>query len=263
MTDDTNAFSELRIGLVTCAAMDAALTDSLRQAQMSFAQLDANVVGPGDRELERYHALILHVSDGASESNWFRPELLRTNSRPLLLAAALETIHTRASLRDQVDDIIFAPFLPGELIFRLSRLIGTRDGGHGVVRSAKPCVVVADDDPDILIYLKCVLQRFDVDAHFVSDGLAALAAARRLLPDLLLLDIGMPIMNGINVLRCLRNDPGTGALLTLLLTASADPLHVEEAAELGVLDYILKPLGHFDLIRKLKPLLLHRTPAVR
>jgi DNA-binding response OmpR family regulator len=123
--------------------------------------------------------------------------------------------------------------------------------------------LVADDDPDIVTFLKCVLQRFDVDAHFVSDGLAALAAARQLLPELLLLDIGLPIMNGIDVLRCLRNDPGTSSLVTLLLTASADSSHVKSGADLGAVDYVLKPCGYFDLIRKLKPLLRNQSPAQR
>jgi CheY-like chemotaxis protein len=263
MTNDTIAFSELRIGLVACASMEDPLTGSLRQAQVSFAHVDANSVRPGDRELERYHALILHVGDSASQSDWFRPRQLRANSRPLLLAAEPEAIYSRASLRDHADDIIFAPYLPSELIFRLTRLIGgTRDGRHAVAPSAKPCVVVADDDCDIVAFLKCVFQRFDVDAHFVSDGLAALAAARRLLPELLLLDIELPIMNGIDVLSCLRNDPGTSAIVTLLLTASADSMHVKKGVDLGVVDYILKPCGYFDLIRKLKPFLRSQGPPL-
>jgi|SRR5580658_70553 CheY-like chemotaxis protein len=264
MTNEINAFSELRIGLVASAPIEIALTGPLRQAQVPFSRVDASAVGPGDQELERYHALILQVGDGATESNWFQPKRLRTNSRPLLLAAEPEAIYSRASLRDHADDIIFAPYLPGELIFRLSRVIaGTCDGRHATALSTKPCVLVADDDPDIVTFLKCVLQRFDVDAHFVSDGLAALAAARQLLPELLLLDIGLPIMNGIDVLRCLRNDPGTSSLVTLLLTASADSSHVKSGADLGAVDYVLKPCGYFDLIRKLKPLLRNQSPAQR
>jgi CheY-like chemotaxis protein len=256
------AFSELRIALVACAAMDDVLAKSLRHAQVSFAQVDANLVSPGDPELDRYHALILHVGDFADEPDWFRPRHLRINSRPLLLAADPAVIFSRASLRDHADDIIFAPFLPIELTFRLSRLVsGTREGRHSVPPSAKPCVVVADDDPDMVAFLKCVLQRFDVEAHFANDGLTALSAARRLLPDLLLLDIELPIMNGIEVLSCLRDDPGTCSLATLLLTSSADSLHVKKGVDLGAVDYILKPCGYFDLIRKLKPFLAESKPC--
>ncbi len=265
MTEDKKPFARLlqnkRIGLVACGPMDAAVTGALQLAQASFAHVDATLVSPGDKELERYHALILRIGDAAGESNWLRPEMLRNNSCPLLLAGESASIYYRISLQNHADDVIFVPFFPSELIFRLSRLIsGVGDDRHAAFRSARPCVLVADDDRDIVVYLKSVLQNFDVDAHFVSNGRAALAAARRLLPDLVLLDVGMPLMNGIDVLRALRNDPGTSALVVALLTASADTSDVRNGAELGAVHYILKPFGHLDLIRKLKPLL--RIPDI-
>lgn len=253
-----------RIGLVGCAWMDLALTGPLQQMQVSFAQIDADTVEPGDRGLEQYHAVILQVGNGEVESPWFRPEILQTNTRPLLLTGEPDAVWYRASLQNHADDIIFAPFAPSELIFRLSRLIGgTSDSRRAVAPSPRPCVLVADDDRDIITYLKCVLQNFDVDLHFVSDGAAALAAARRLLPDVLLLDIGMPVLSGIDVLGCLKNDPGTREIPTLLLTASADPLDVAKGLELGAADYILKPFGQFALIQKLKHHLQGRRSRVR
>jgi len=263
MTEDKKPFARLlqnkRIGLVACGAIEPAVTGALQLAQASFAHVDANLVSPEDKGLERYDALILRIGDSVRESNWLRPELLRANSRPLLLAGESASIYYRISLHNHADDVIFVPFFPSELIFRLSRLIsGAGEGRHATPRAARPCVLVADDDRDIVIYMKSVLQNFDVDAHFVSDGRAALAAARRLLPDLLLLDVRMPLMSGIDVLRALRNDPGTSALVVALLTGSADTGHVKEGADLGAVHYILKPFGHLDLIRKLKPLL--RSP---
>jgi CheY-like chemotaxis protein len=121
--------------------------------------------------------------------------------------------------------------------------------------SITPCVIVADDDPDIIVYLKNVLRAFDVETHFVSDGGAALAAVRRLRPDLLLLDVGMPVMNGIDVLRSLKEYRSASTLVTVMLTGSSDPEHVEACAALGAVDYILKPFGHVDITRKVKSLL--------
>ena len=271
MDGNTHVFSPLeyvaphsRVGLVACAALDVALTDPLHQIQASFARIDATTIGPGDRELEHYHALILQVEDGCAGSNWFRPEILRTNTRPLLLAGEPDAIFCRASLQVHADDIIFAPFAANELIVRLSRLMsGTRHGRHAVARPARWCVLVADDDRDIVTYLDCVLQTFDVDVHFASNGVAALAAARRLLPDLVLLDIGMPALSGMDVLRCLKNDPGTRDIPTLLLTASSDPLDVAKGVEFGAADYILKPFGHIALIKKLKIFLPERNFRAR
>ena len=266
MTEDTSALPGLlrnkRIGLVGCAAMEIAVTGALRRAQASFAHIDAAEVGPGSEELDRFHALILDVGGSAIESDWFRPELLRTNPHPLLLAGETEAVGLRLSLQEHADDTIFAPFSASELIVRLSRLTAARDARRAVAPSAKPCVVVADDDRYMINTLQRVFQNLDVDVHFVSDGGAALAAARRLLPDLLLLDVRMPVMNGLDVLRCLRKDAGTSFLATVLLTASGDQSDVEEAAGLDAVDYILKPFGYNDLTRKLKPLLHKQSPAV-
>jgi DNA-binding response OmpR family regulator len=247
------------VGVVARGILEVALTIPLQQIQASFARIDANTIEPGDRKLEQYHALILQADEACAGSNWFRPEILQTKTRPLLLAGDPDLIFRRPSLQVQADDVIFAPFAASELIVRLSRLMSRTPQGHDFARSARRCVLVADDDRDIATYLDCVLQTFDVDVHFASNGVAALAAARRLLPDLVLLDIGMPALNGMDVLRCLKNDPGTRDIPTLLLTASSDPLDVERGAEFGAEDYILKPFGHMALIRKLKILLPERN----
>ena len=59
----------------------------------------------------------------------------------------------------------------------------------------------------------------------------------------------MPVLSGMDVLRCLKNDPGTREIPTLLLTASSDPLNVTKGAEFGAADYLLKPFGHI-VVRK-------------
>jgi CheY-like chemotaxis protein len=244
--------------------MDIALTAPLQQIQASFARIDAATVPPGDPELEQYHALILQADDGCAGSDWFRAEMLQANSRPLLLAGEPDAIFFRASLQVQADDLIFAPFSANELIVRLSRLMSaTPHGRRAFARSARRCVLVADDDRDIVTYLDCVLQAFDVDVHYAGNGVAALAAARRLLPDLVLLDIGMPVLSGMDVLRSLKNDPGTRNIPTLLLTASSDPLDVANGAAFGAADYILKPFGHIALLQKLKIFLPDRNFRAR
>jgi DNA-binding response OmpR family regulator len=250
-----------RIGLVACKAIEASITSALKQAQTQFTIIQADAVDLGAAELDRFDALILGVDDNAAESGWLRPEVLRNHTRPLLLAGPPEAVYCREALQSHADDVILSPFSARELLFRLHRITGGRCASRQtVVRSGKPIVLAADDDRNITIYLGCVLKNLDVEMHFVSDGGAALAAARQLLPDLLLLDIGMPIMNGLEVLRRLRNDPATRDLATVLLTASSDPSHVSDGADLGVLDYILKPFGHIDLARKLKALIRINSP---
>jgi DNA-binding response OmpR family regulator len=250
-----------RIGLVACRAIETVITSALKQAQASFAVVHANSVDPSASELDRFDALILGVGDDAAGSGWLRPEILRNHTRPLLLAGAPETVYWCETLQSHADDVILTPFSRLELLFRLHRITGGKcEVRKSVVRSGKPVVLIADDDRDITIYLGCVLKSLNAEIHFAGDGRSALAAARQLLPDLLLLDIGLPILNGLDVLRLLRNDPGTRDLATVLLTASSDPSHVKDSADLGVLEYILKPFGRVDLTRKLTAHLAIKSP---
>ncbi len=249
-----------RIGFVSRSEIDAAVVDALKLAQASFTGTEASALAPGSPELARYDALVLDIGDetpnGAGEQDWLRPEGLRKNTRPLLLAGAATVIREHLVLQSFADDLIFRPFVANELVFRLYRLTGGKsDRCAEAQRSRKPCVLVADDDPDIIIYLQGLLRSFDVEAHFVGDGKAALEAARKLLPDLVLLDVRMPMLSGIEVVRRLRGDPGTRGLVAVLLTASSDLADVKQSADLGVADYILKPFGHTNLIRRLRALL--------
>ena len=250
-----------RIGLVACAEIEDAIATALNRALMSFATVPVNSVGPSAKELSRFDALMLGVGDESSDSIWLRPEALRNNIRPLLLAGPAEEIYCRETLQSLADDVILSPFSTGELLFRLHRIIGGKSTvRETAVRTGKPIVLVVDDDLNITNYLGCVLRNMEVEMYVVSDGQAALAAARRLLPDLILLDIALPIMSGLDVLGRLRNDPGTRNLAAVLVTASSDPADMQQGANLGVLDYILKPFGHNNLTRKLKALLRITAP---
>jgi DNA-binding response OmpR family regulator len=245
-----------RIGLVACTAMADMLAGALNRVQSSFSSIRANSVDPAAAQLDRFDALVLGVGEESAESDWLRPEVLRKHTRPLLLAGSPEAIFCRETLQSLADDVILSPFSSDELLFRLYRITGGKSTSREtVIRSGKAIILVADDDLNIRNYLESVFKNLQVEVHFVVDGRAALNAARHLLPDLLLLDIGLPFMHGLEVLRCLRNDPGTREVPTILLTASSALSHLERAADLGVSDYIVKPFGHIDLVRKLKALI--------
>ena len=95
------------IGLIACpASLEFKVRGALEQVDACCAHLDANTVRPGAPELERYHALLLHVADGAVEFDWARPEILRLNTRPLLLAGQAEAVRRRVCLQAHVDDVI-------------------------------------------------------------------------------------------------------------------------------------------------------------
>jgi two-component system nitrate/nitrite response regulator NarL len=112
-------------------------------------------------------------------------------------------------------------------------------------------LIIADDHPIILSGLEALLR----DSGFeivgaMNDGPAALAAARRDPPDILLLDVRMPTLGGVEVLRLLKADGSSVA--TVLLTASLEDASLLEAMRLGVRGIVLKEAAHTRLIECLE-----------
>lgn len=106
-------------------------------------------------------------------------------------------------------------------------------------------VLVVDDDPDILGLVTETLRR---DGHVVStatDGSGALVAARREVPDAIVLDVMLPGMSGLQVCRALRADLTTAAIPVLMLTALGADHDIEGGFRVGTDDYLTKPF-HLD-----------------
>lgn len=120
-------------------------------------------------------------------------------------------------------------------------------------------VLIAEDDPSDIFLLKRAFALAEVPAnlHFVRDGQEAIdyleggAAykdrATHPLPDLLLLDLKMPRLNGFDVLQWLRRQPGLKRLLVTVLTSSDQPDDINRAYDLGANSYLLKPHNSSDL----------------
>jgi signal transduction histidine kinase len=110
-------------------------------------------------------------------------------------------------------------------------------------------VLLADDNADMREYVGRLLSRhWTVEA--VGDGNAALTAARARPPDLVLTDVMMPGLSGIELLRALREDPRTGTVPVLLLSARAGEECRVEGLEAGADDYLVKPFSARELIAR-------------
>jgi two-component system chemotaxis response regulator CheY len=101
-------------------------------------------------------------------------------------------------------------------------------------------VLVVDDVPDAREVVARLLKWGGFQAVTAEDGYEALAAVNTQTPDLVLLDLTMPRMDGVAVLKALREDPRWRHLPVVLFTAVSDGRLVEEAGRLGVQDFILK-----------------------
>jgi diguanylate cyclase (GGDEF)-like protein len=123
-------------------------------------------------------------------------------------------------------------------------------------------VLIADDDPDIARFVELNLSLEGFEVEVVHDGEAALAAVRRELPDLVLLDVMMPRLDGVEVLRQLRADTATAALPVVLLTAKSLSADKVVGLSAGADDYIVKPFDTLELVARVRTT-LRRTAEVR
>ena len=112
----------------------------------------------------------------------------------------------------------------------------------------KGIIIVADDDLDICELLDMKLRQSHYEVHTALDGLQALEVIRSVRPHLVILDIMMPLMSGMDVLREMRADPAIADIPVILMTAKRQEKDVDSGFALGVVDYIIKPFNLRDLV---------------
>jgi DNA-binding response OmpR family regulator len=118
-----------------------------------------------------------------------------------------------------------------------------------------PQVLVIDDDPLILTILEHKLRARGCQVASAADGASGLAQARASPPDLIVLDMMMPIMDGWQVLQDLRTDPRLAAVPVIMLTARRGDSDVVGALDLGAADYVAKPFSPDELVARVTRLL--------
>jgi two-component system alkaline phosphatase synthesis response regulator PhoP len=116
-------------------------------------------------------------------------------------------------------------------------------------------VVVADDEPNILISLEYVMKREGYDVHVARDGQEALDVVRRERPRLMLLDVMMPKKSGFEVCQELRADDSVKDTLVLMLTAKGRDTDVAKGLAMGANAYMTKPFSTKELVQKVRDLL--------
>jgi two-component system, OmpR family, alkaline phosphatase synthesis response regulator PhoP len=116
-------------------------------------------------------------------------------------------------------------------------------------------ILVAEDDPDIADLVRRYLQKggFEVDVR--SSGRDALNAIAAQPPDLLVLDLMLPQISGLDICRMLRSDQKTAALPIIMVTARGDESERIAGLELGADDYLAKPFSPGELVARIRALL--------
>jgi len=120
--------------------------------------------------------------------------------------------------------------------------------------SAAPRVLVADDDPAVRGVLRAMLRRGDYQVTEVEDGRAALECFERDGADLILSDLQMPRMSGLELLRHIKQKYSHPPPVVMMVTAYGDEENYNQAMKLGADDFLTKPLDFSKLKEKLKPI---------
>ncbi len=123
-------------------------------------------------------------------------------------------------------------------------------------------ILVVDDEEDILELVRYNLVKDDFDVHCVTSGEAALKAARSQAFDLVVLDLMLPGMDGLEVARIMKTEEKTQDLPIVMLTARGEEADVVTGLELGADDYITKPFSPRILNARIKAVLRRGSPEV-
>ena len=111
-------------------------------------------------------------------------------------------------------------------------------------------VLIVDDIPENLQVLSNILHEKGIDISFSTDGKQALEAVKFNKPDLILLDISMPVMDGFEVCENLQNNPETKEIPIIFLTARTQSEDVVKGFKIGAVDYVTKPFNSSELVSR-------------
>ena len=129
---------------------------------------------------------------------------------------------------------------------------------NGCVKSK---ILVVDDEPEAVELVAFNLKGAGYEVTTASDGAEALNKARRIQPNLVILDVMMPEIDGMEVCKLLRRDPVTSGIPIIMLTAKASEVDRVLGLELGADDYVVKPFSPRELVLRVKKLLDRGKPA--
>ena len=118
--------------------------------------------------------------------------------------------------------------------------------------SDKPTILIADDRPETVQLVHDLLMMEGFQVVTALDGQEALDRIRRYLPDLVLLDLNMPRLDGYEVCLQLKADPATADIPVLMLTAWAEPDQRVKGLQVGAEDYLAKPFDHRELLARIR-----------
>lgn len=117
-------------------------------------------------------------------------------------------------------------------------------------------ILVIEDEPDIQFLVKMALETTgNHDVSVADNGLRGVELAQQLKPDVILLDVMMPLLDGFGTIKRLKADPSTAPIPVIFLTAKAQTKEMQQGIELGAIGYLTKPFYAMTLNEEVEALL--------
>jgi DNA-binding response OmpR family regulator len=133
--------------------------------------------------------------------------------------------------------------------------------GTGNAMTSQATILIVDDEPNILLSLQFVMKKAGYGVRTASDGAEALAEIARAKPDLVLLDVMMPKLDGFSVCQRIRATPEWQDVRVIMLTARGRDVEREKGLALGADDYITKPFSTKDATDRVAAVLARTSAA--
>jgi CheY-like chemotaxis protein/HPt (histidine-containing phosphotransfer) domain-containing protein len=233
-----------------CVALERA------QARAVFFELTAS---PDPAALQKCDLVVAYVAPGQASSVWYGGSAAVPAIPTVLVGSRDNLLALDPAVQAGAADFLMDSWQPEEALVRLSLAMT-----ESSPRAAQPLrraergghirVLVADDDSTVLALVRTALVNFGMECLLAADGPKALDAARNWRPQVAILDVNMPGMDGYEVLSAMRAE--NLPVRVMLLTARQQESDIVRGFTLGADDYVVKPFSPMELVARLKRLTL-------
>lgn len=219
---------------------------------------------PGLNGISHFDACFVNASAAGAGEQPAPIEMIARSRKPAVIVGTFDELVTRfAIIADLSRDFIMRPCQPDELLLRAYRILRFVETAEAIEtqtpsRNGARHVVLADDDATTVVMISTILKHFNFRCDVAHDGAQAIEIAREKKPDLVLLDVSMPHMNGFEALTALRGDSATRNTRVILVSAHHDEAEVVKGFSLGADDYITKPFNSGELMARINRVLRER-----
>ena len=186
-------------------------------------------------------------------------QALASTSTPMLVVGTLEAIAPFALEASLPRDFCVAPAKADEILLRGAHLLSDSHAMKPRASTASPVILAADDDPTTTTILRAVVTKHGMTCHVAPNGKSALELAQSMQPNLVVLDVNMPFLDGFQVLTALRNDPRLASVPVVMLTSMQQEADVVRAFSLGADDYVVKPFNPMELLARIRRLVKRQS----